>query len=135
MSYYDYKCYTCGFISEEQLAEYQCPVCGNKMRTKEHKNSFTGARDKKVWVYFLEAVPLLSIAIALFPIGTIFSIVVFLLTRKLLNNKYRDKAIRIHSTEIMKNSWKVYSCAHCGNTFEGQRPNCPHCGGVLNYTD
>lgn len=44
MSYYDYKCYTCGFISEEHLAHYQCPICGNIMKTKTHNNSFKGVK-------------------------------------------------------------------------------------------
>ena len=133
--YYDFKCDTCGFICQEHLADYQCPVCGSLMRTKTKKKGFKGPRDKKFTVYFFEFWILGSIAFAYFPIGTVVAIILFLITRKLLNDKYRDKAIRLYSTDVMAYSWKNYTCGGCGRTFQGQRPNCPYCGTTLNYNE
>ena len=136
MTYWNYFCDTCGFYSEEQLAIYQCPICGSRMRFKKGgPRGELGAVDIKFRVYFFEAWLLITISFVFFPIGLIISIVIFLITRKVLNSIYRDKAIRLYSTEILNNSWKNYTCSECGNTFNGQRPNCPHCGTILNYND
>ncbi len=134
MTYWNYICDTCGFMTEEQLAIYQCPVCGSQMRFR--KGGYRGEKgviDKKANVYFVEAWIVLVISGGLFPIGIVISIVLVLITRKILNNHYRDNAIRLYSTEILNNSWKNYTCPYCGNTYNGQRPNCPYCGGVVNY--
>ena len=134
MTYWNYICPNCGFYSEEQLAVYQCPKCGSKMRfRKGGYRGETGVVDRKFTVYFFEAFLLLAISFVYFPIGIIISIIIVLISRKLLNKRYRDKAIRLYCTDVIHDNGKNYDCPYCGKTFYGQRPNCPYCGGTVNY--
>lgn len=134
MTYWNYTCPKCGFFSEEQLAVYKCPKCGSQMKfRKGGYRGEIGVVDRKFIVYFFESFILLVISFIFFPIGIIISILIVLITRKLLNKRYRDKAIRLHCTDVIYDNGKNYYCPCCGLMFYGQRPNCPYCGCMINY--
>jgi uncharacterized paraquat-inducible protein A len=90
----------------------------------------------KILVYALEFIFLLPILFGIAGIvGVVIFVVILLLTRRWLNNRYKDKSIRTTPNMGIRNPNKIYTCNSCGNSFKGQRPNCPHCGIRLNYND
>lgn len=100
MTYFDYVCDACGFTSQEKQDVYKCPNCGNQMRIG--KGGRYGGDSTptfgKILIYTLEFIfllPLLFIFLAGVP-GLIVFAIILLLTRRWLNNRFRNKAIRIN---------------------------------------
>lgn len=132
MRYYSLCCDTCGYITEEPIGVYQCPVCGAQMRFARKPSEYVGNQKTGPLIML----SLFSFAVIFVPVIGIFlyPIVVFLIWYW-LRKRYRDNAIRLYSTDVLAKSWVSYTCNTCGNTFEGQRGNCPYCGAVLTYFD
>jgi uncharacterized paraquat-inducible protein A len=137
MTYEDYICESCGFTSQEQRGVYNCPVCGTQMkvhRTEGRRGGLTNTSGKLL-IYVIEAIVILPICLVFLNVfGIIVFIVILLLTRRYMNKKIQNKAIKTIPSAV-KNPDKVYTCNSCGGNFKGQRPNCPHCGIKLNYNE
>lgn len=138
MVHLDYICDACGFTSQEEQGVYKCPVCGNQMRiAKGGHSGDSNPTFARLLIYVLEFIfvlPILFVFLAGIP-GIIVFIIILFLTRRWLNNRYKNKAIRTTPNMSIKNPNKIYTCNSCGNNFKGQRPTCPHCGIRLTYND
>ena len=137
MVHFDYVCDACGFTSQEERGVYNCPVCGNQMRIA--KGGYSGdnsAGFSKLLIYVLECIFILPICLVFLNVfGVILFIILLLLTRRWLNNRFKDKAIKALPNAEIRNPDKMYVCHNCGGNFNGQRPVCPHCGMKLGYED
>lgn len=136
MVYEDYICETCGFTSQEKRGSYKCPVCGNLM--KVHEGQYGGKLTigaGNLLIYFIECIVVFPICFVFLNIpGIIVFIIILLLTRRFLNKRTRNNAIKIIPNNI-KNPNKIYTCSSCKNNFKGQQLNCPYCGIKLTYND
>jgi len=137
--YEDYICEACGFTSQEKRGVYNCPVCGTQMKVHKQTSSYSGGgmtnSTFKLFVYVIECIVILPICFVFLNIfGVILFVIILLLTRRFLNNRIQNKAVKTIPGTV-KNPNKVYTCNSCKGSFKGQRPNCPHCGIKLNYND